>query len=163
MALIPGLGATAGTYFVNHRAKANELEIEARGIARVAERDLHDAATALAAYKKNLAADKKNDNKQPPKDFWTPIAAGDLQNLASNLTSSEWRRFGCAAKKADALLAEMRSGSQPGEKSLDGAIVTIMRGAAALSGVSDDPSVVKAFKRKMKEIEAEAEEVLATV
>ena len=97
---------TAGTYFINQRAKANELKIEARGIARVAERDLRDAATALALY-------KAGEEDEVPKDFWTPIAANDLQNLASNLTVGEWRRFGCAAKKADAIRAELRSGPVP--------------------------------------------------
>jgi Trp operon repressor len=156
MALIPGLGATAGSYYINHRAKANELEVKARGIARVAQRDLHDAANALAAY-------KTTHNKQLVQDSWTPIAASDLQSLASNLSSTEWRRFGCAAKTADGLVNQMRSGSRPAKQSLNAAIRTIMRGAAALSGVSDDPSMVKKFKRTMQEIKAEAKEVVDAV
>ena len=131
LALVPGIGATACSYVVNQRAKANELKIEARGIARVAQRDLNDAATALAAYK---------DGEKLPTEFWTPIAASDLQHLASNLKSGEWRRFGCAAKTADELLIKLRSGSRPARESLDTVIDTITQGAGALREVSGDPT-----------------------
>jgi hypothetical protein len=90
LALVPGAGATAGTYLINKSAKKDELMIEARGIARVAARDLQDAAIALEGYR---------HREKLPKDFWTPIKASDLQALASNLKAGEWRRFGCAARR----------------------------------------------------------------